>query len=132
MEFVVHDPKLLTISTVNSLPILTVTGGDDESMHAVLGFPKPGESHVEYVVDMTRMQFGETGRGLFGELYWMGSADDYMGAAEKVCKKMELWGSSSRVGPSEHDTWLRECARRAWKRWQNRDKEGWCDYCGGM
>jgi hypothetical protein len=29
-----------------------------------------------------------------------------------------------------HEARLTACAKKAWERWQNRETEGWCDYCG--
>lgn len=100
LEFTVHDPKLYTLLTVTGLPITTMTGGDKESMHGVLGFPAPGSQYVDMVVDMTRMQWGEAGRGLLGETYWLGTIEQFQDAAGMVCGMMRLWGNvSTHVGP---------------------------------
>lgn len=131
MELNVHGPKLLTILEVKGTDTAVVTGSKHDSPHVVLGFLKPGGTKVEFVVDMTRMQFGEAGRGLFGETYWMGSFDDLWDAAENVCDKMILKDTYGLVGDSGQDELLKECAERVWEKWEHRDVEGWCDYCGG-
>ena len=80
---------------------------------------------------MTRMQWGEAGRGPFGELYYLGSTAGYYDVMGNVCDDIEELGKgATHVAPSEHTKALEACVRRVWERWENRDKEGWCDYCG--
>ncbi|PMD17196.1 hypothetical protein NA56DRAFT_648917 [Hyaloscypha hepaticicola] len=139
LEFKMKGPKLLTVST--GMKVVgnpgekggtIVTGRDQESLHSALGFAAPGSGHVDFVVDMTRMQWGEAGRGLLGELYCLGSVAGYYRAMENVCDDIEEVGNgATHVAPSIHTEAMKSCARRVWERWENRDKEGWCDYCGG-
>ncbi|KAH8784392.1 hypothetical protein BGZ57DRAFT_974008 [Hyaloscypha finlandica] len=109
-----------------------VTGLDQESLHSALGFAAPGMGNVDFVVDMTRMQWGEAGRGSLGELYYLGSVAGYYRAMENVCDDIEEVGyGATHVAPSIHTDAMKSCASRVWERWENRDTEGWCDYCGG-
>jgi hypothetical protein len=136
LEFKMKGPKLLTLSTGmrtegSEKGGTIVTGLSQESLHSALGFAGPGSGNVDFVVDMTRMQWSEAGRGQFGELYYLGSVDPYYKVMENVCDDIEELGKgATHVAPSVHTKPMEACARRVWKRWQNRDKEGWCDYCG--
>jgi hypothetical protein len=48
-----------------------------------------------------------------------------------ICDEVEELGiGASHVRISEHTEVLNPCAERVWDRWQNREKVGWCDYCG--
>jgi MYND finger len=135
LEFKMKGPKLLTISTGmrtrENKKGTIITGLEQESLHSVLGFAGPKSENVDFVVDMTRMQWGESGRGQYGELYYLGSLAGYYEVMGKVCDGIEELGKgATHVAPSEHTKAMESCARRVWKRWENRDKEGWCDYCG--
>ena len=139
LEIKMKGPKLLTVSTgmkakgnPGEKGGTIVTGRDQESLHSALGFAAPGSGHVDFVVDMTRMQWGQAGRGSLGELYYLGSVAGYYRAMKNVCDDIEDVGNgATHVGPSMHTEAMEACARRVWERWENRDKEGWCDYCGG-
>ncbi|KAH8747093.1 hypothetical protein F5882DRAFT_422573 [Hyaloscypha sp. PMI_1271] len=139
LEFKMKGPKLLTVSTGMKVGGSTsgkggtiVTGLDQESLHSALGFAAPGMGNVDFVVDMTRMQWGEAGRGSLGELYYLGSVAGYYRAMENVCDDIEEVGyGATHVAPSIHTDAMKSCASRVWERWENRDTEGWCDYCGG-
>lgn len=126
---------MLTISTgmrsAANGPLGTiVTGRDNQSLHSAFGFASPSSGNVEFVVDMTRMQWGEAGRGQFGELYYLGSLDEYYDIMNNVCDGIvELEIGATHVAPSSHTEAMAACAKRVWERWENRDKEGWCDYC---
>lgn len=80
MEFKLQGPKLTVIATgmkgIDGAKTV-ITGLEQESLHSVLGFSDSGSSNVDYVVDMTRMQFGNAGRGSFGELYFLGTTADF-------------------------------------------------------
>jgi hypothetical protein len=131
LEFKMKGPKQITISTGLPTAGTIVIGSEQESLHSVLAFPRPGSKFCDFVVDMTRMQFGEAGRGTFGEPYFLGSTDAFMDIMKNVCDEVEELGiGASHVGMSEHTEVLNACAERVWDRWQNREKEGWCDYCG--
>ena len=138
LEFTMKGPKLLTISTGMKMSDsedgvigTIITGVDQESLHSALGFAGPGSANVDFVVDMTRMQWGEAGRGRFGELYYLGSVDGYYGIMKNVCEGIEEAGlGATHVAPSIHTKSMAACAKRVWERWENRDNEGWCDYCG--
>jgi len=135
LKFQMKGPKLLTLSsgvkTQDGSAGTIITGFGQESLHSVLGFAGPGSANVDFVVDMSRMQWGEAGRGSFGELYYLGTTDKFFEIMENVCDDIEEVGNAAtHVGPSEHTTAMEACAKRVWERWENRDKEGWCEYCG--
>ena len=83
---------------------------------------------MNVVVDMSRMQYGEAGRGAFGEFCFMGTYDAYCDSMERdICTRLENLGSASQIYPSGdavEEARLKACAKSVWKRWQIRDKEG--------
>jgi hypothetical protein len=86
------------------------------------------------VVDMARMQYGATGRGTYGESYFLGTLSGFVGSMQQnICTQLVPKYEVERISlgiNEENEVRIRECANRAWKRWQNRKTEGWCDYCG--
>ncbi|CZR58252.1 uncharacterized protein PAC_08143 [Phialocephala subalpina] len=132
LEFKMNGPKLLTISTgLKGKDGAILTGLGQESSHSVLGFSCRGSGVVDFVVDMTRMQWGEAGRGSFGETCYLGTEAGFVDIMANVCDGVkEVGHDATHVGPSEHTMTMEACATRVWERWNNRDKEGWCDYCG--
>lgn len=133
LEFKVKDPKTLMLATGmkgQDGPHTILTGFAQESLHSVVGFPGPGSNNADYFVDMSRMQFGEAGRGTFDELYFLGSSDAWVDSMDKVCGGLEHHNTVTHVASNEHTELMDACAARVWERWQNRENEGWCDYCG--
>lgn len=130
MEFTMTGPKLLSITTVLPEGPSVVTGSENKSPHSVMGFGKPGSDQVDYVVDMTSMQWGEAGRGRYGEPYFLGDVDEFEKSMRRVCDELALDSTAGEVAPSEHTALLKECAQRVMERWNNRETEGWCVYCG--
>ncbi|TVY32412.1 hypothetical protein LSUB1_G008066 [Lachnellula subtilissima] len=50
---------------------IMTTGSKDSEEHGVLAFPCPGrKDKQQFVVDMTRMEYGDVGRGTYGENYF--------------------------------------------------------------
>jgi hypothetical protein len=82
------------------------------------------------------MQFGEEGRGVGGEQFLLGSMDEWWDMMELVaigCEPAEKAGpdgTSTRVGPGKDDDVQREAAKRIKERWDKRETEPWCAYCG--
>ena len=127
-------PKSWTAILKDTFPRTLVNGGEDGDAHGILGFPYLGSDIVNVVVDMSRMQYGEAGRGAFGEFYFMGTYDAYCDSmAKDICTRLENRGSASQMYPSGdavEEARLKACAEKVWKRWQNRDKGRWCAHCG--
>jgi hypothetical protein len=102
--------------------------------HVVLSFPTPGAAGKFVVVDMTRMQYGEAGRGAQGEPYYLGFLSDFRSASKMICENLHARSLIMKPLPEGDDAAnrdrLRNCAQRAFDRWQNRANESWCDYCG--
>ncbi len=122
------------MSVVPSGPLTTITGNQEGEPHAVLGFGASGSKFVSTFVDMTSRQYGDVGKGLYGESYYFGPPDQYFTKLEKdICVELENRGTASYMNPSPdlaEEERLKACAERVWKRWQNREKEGWCAHCG--
>jgi hypothetical protein len=108
------------------------TGIGNGETHCVMMLPNP-EAHNQYfVVDPTRMQYGEAGRGQYGENYVMCTLQDYLGSMSRICDQALLIGRSSHMtvegtinGPK-----MAACAQKAWNRWQNRESAPWCSFSG--
>lgn len=82
---------------------------------------------------MTRMQYDLAGKGLRGEYYFLGNMEEWTTCMKAVCGSLHMTGTLPGVLPttgSENEKVLRGCAQRAWKRWCDREKEGWCEFCG--
>lgn len=132
-EFKVKGPKVHSIASIPSKPLTLCTGNREGENHGVLGFRHPDKPEVYLVVDMTRMQYGTAGRGLYGENYFLGTLDSYVSSMGKICERLIDVGhgaSYMEMESSEIEARLIRCARRVWERWQNREKEGWCEHCG--
>lgn len=82
-------PKINSISLVPSKPLTLATGFRDGENHAIIGFPYPGSEIIDVVVDMTRLQYGDVGKGNFGEPYFLGSMEDYTTSMDKICNSLE-------------------------------------------
>ncbi|KAH6694814.1 hypothetical protein BKA61DRAFT_662751 [Leptodontidium sp. MPI-SDFR-AT-0119] len=115
------------------------SGASDSENHCVLAFRHPENSDVfskenYFIVDMTRLQYGEAGYGTYGETYFLGTYEDYPTSMAKICGELEFRGmttaTTGRADEPENQVRVQECAKRAWERWMNREKEGWCEYCG--
>lgn len=50
----------------------------------------------------------------------------------KICRDLRPVGVYPKVGMtgSDNEVRLRACAKKVWDRWQKRDTEGWCAFCG--
>ncbi|TVY20143.1 hypothetical protein LARI1_G001435 [Lachnellula arida] len=113
---------------------IMATGAKDNEGHGILAFPCPGKKDKQqFVVDMTRMEYGDVGRGTYGENYFLGTLDGYMKSMRSICVDPELvqtWDACQTALGSQTETRLKACAKRAWEKWQNRESEGWCEHCG--
>jgi hypothetical protein len=132
VEVNMWGPKLLAIArgvpqddTSNS----TMMGVYDDFTNEVLVLPYSEDQHL--VLSMTSLQFGERGRGSCGEPYFLGTTDAWVDMMGQVCDRMEIPSSEGIcIDAHKHTARLQACAKRVWERWQNRENEGWCDYCG--
>jgi MYND finger len=132
-EYKVKGPKFHTITSIPSKPLTLCTGNKEGENHSVLGFPHPDKPEEYLVVDMTRVQYGIAGRGIYGETYFLGTLDTYVSSMGKFCEGLIDVGhgaSYMEMESGETKARLIRCAKRVWERWQNREKEGWCEYCG--
>jgi len=116
LEFKLKGPKLLSVTAVKSSGPSLVTGLKEDGLHAVWGFPRLGSQNLDLVVDMARMQWGDSGRRAYGEKYYMGTIDGFFDVMEKVCGDMEEQGiGACSINDSEHIERLRVCAKRSGK-----------------
>jgi hypothetical protein len=107
------------------------TGIGNEETHCVMMFPN-AEAHNPYP---TRMQYGEAGRGQYGENYVMCTLRDYLGSMTRICDENLEIGQASQasdmvVEGEIHGPKMAACAQKAWNRWQNRESAPWCSFCG--
>jgi hypothetical protein len=105
--------------------------------HCVLAIPHPDcpERKDKYIiVDMTRMQLGEGGRGIYGENYFLGLAAQWFESRSKFSRLCEVHRGVEtdldNLPNNEHTNRLLHCVKRALERWNNREVEGWCNHCG--
>ncbi|KAL2068624.1 hypothetical protein VTL71DRAFT_14961 [Oculimacula yallundae] len=154
-EYTIHDPKhdirsVMENSGYNNKKLwYTSSGAKSGENHCVMAFlPQPhpflqlssyikgGEIDLSkfLIVDMTRLQYGEASFGTYGETYFLGPFAKYIESMKHICGDLRLRRvipkTTGRVNEPENQIRVKECARRAWERWENKEKEGWCDYCG--
>ncbi|KAE9376045.1 hypothetical protein N431DRAFT_543395 [Stipitochalara longipes BDJ] len=136
----IHGPKLTFITTITSGPPFKTdtynNGQKNNEPHLVVMFPHPQYPdgiEQRFVVDMTRMQYGEAGRGLHGENYLLGTSSQFHDSMNNICAQARVTRTLSlklESNGNENEQRLRACAKKAWERWQNRDTEAWCAFCG--
>ncbi|PVH81860.1 hypothetical protein DL98DRAFT_587176 [Cadophora sp. DSE1049] len=121
IEFGIMGPNPWTIILKDSVPRTLVNGNEDGEHHSILGFPYPGSNIANVVVDMSRMQNGEVGRGTYEEFYFMGTYDDFCDSTEKnICTRLENRSNATHMNPSQdsvEEARLKACAERVWRRW---------------
>lgn len=125
----------MTIASAPFIPLNMFNGTKDGEDHIVLGFPIPGGDGVDkYIIDMTRMQYGEAGRGENGEPYYLGLTSSYLTSMSAICARLQIkWVTQQRLPngtDKDNQARLEFCAQKAFFRWHNRHNERWCDYCG--
>jgi hypothetical protein len=135
LEFKIHGPKLNWLTTVAGKATFN-NGQIDDEPHCVIAFPNPRDTEEpgqRFVVDMTRMQYGEAGRGLYSENYFLGTFSEFKESMKKICDETK---DSGMIHPkfsnsgNDNELRLKACATKVWERWQNREIEGWCAFCG--
>lgn len=99
--------------------------------HCVLAFPRPGQPNQHFVVDMSRMQYGEAGRGDYGENYFLGTLERWTESMTNICEAVKgkrlIKVATEGCGSEER---FETCVKNVWETWDNREMQGWCDYCG--
>jgi hypothetical protein len=134
LEFKIRGPKLHTITAFSGKELSLLNGSKEDECHVVGVFKCNQDKNKWIVVDMSRMQYGEAGRGLFGENYFLGTLTQFRESMKKICGEAIVGALVHPTlvlgGNVENELRLRTCAKRAWERWQNREKEGWCAFCG--
>jgi len=134
LELKIGGPRLNSIITVISSSSQRTfnTGMKTDEPHAVLVFFHP-QHPAGFVVDMTRTQYGDAGRGMHGENYFLGTIAEFRTSMREICVTLHeqpvLLGSLDARG-NENEARLRACAAKVLERWQNRETEGWCAFCG--
>jgi hypothetical protein len=108
-----------------------ITGCKPEEKHIFMAFPHRATPLNPTIADMTRMQYGAAGRGIYGETYYLGGFHDYRASMRNICGDFTILDCPKleRIG-AEIEVRLEGCAKKALMRWKNRDMEGWCAYCG--
>jgi hypothetical protein len=133
IRFEINGPKLNSITSIPSIPLTTHTGHTEDEHHAVTAFVHTDDTNKFVIVDMSRMQYGDAGRGLYGEKYFLGTLSDFLVSMKKVCKEATISGMPFPVlggTGTENEKRLRACAKKVWERWLNREIQGWCNFCG--
>lgn len=130
----VHGPKRMTVVSTPAKQNVMYNGTANGEPHTVLIFRMSGAIGRAVVVDMTRMQYGEVGKGAHGENYYCGYLSEYGRSMNRVCENLvmiEITGKRLGEGTdTQNRDRLKNCAQKVWDRWQNRANEGWCEYCG--
>lgn len=143
VEYLIYGPKTLTINQVHRTEIfrhyICGSGDADGYAHVVLRFPI--DTDTDYILDVSRLQYGEAGRGSYGENYFLDTYREFSKANTKICQR--IWQMDAGEGDAHSiqerfkvdPGWLpviENCARRALERWNEREGggDGWCEHCG--
>lgn len=120
------------------------SGDEDRMVHAVARFNPPKEDPVakeenvvtESFLDLSSMQFGDVGRGPGKKgqgLFALDTASEFRERMGSVCHGIIPSSVLVSHAVNSHptmDSWLREVAARARKRWEGAHREKWCGHCG--
>jgi len=132
VEMNLFQPITMNLSCVLPDNQTYITGCDEVSLHAVLGFPPPG-GDVDVILDLSSMQFGDVGRGFNGKgLFVLEPKSQYVSRLDKFAKGNDFSDAkeSQRIRHTPDDDWLKEAAKRTKERWDKRSVEPWCGHCG--
>jgi hypothetical protein len=125
----------------------------DEMIHSIMLFRSAENDKVKHTsaLDLSSMQFGELGRGpgAKGKMpFALDTRDEFNARHARLAMASVVVGVSKRIGFSDWpddaaaeereyglaalppSALLVDIARRVKERWENRDKEKWCGYCG--
>jgi hypothetical protein len=148
----IHLTTQIYVAIVGTAPICAGNISDDMT-HWVMLFRSAENDKVKHtsVLDLSSMQFGEIGRGpgVKGKMpFALDSRDEFNARHARLAMVSEVVGVSKRLGFSNwpddaeaeerkyglaalpQSALLVDIARRVKERWENRDKEKWCGYCG--
>jgi hypothetical protein len=134
LKYSIQGPKVLSIANglLGGAPT-SLSGSQDGETHYLLVFPHPELVNAQFVIDLTRMQYGVQGAGLYDEPYFLGTLTQWKFTMLRLCESVEdISTGATRIVVSEREEWLKACAKKVWQRWMERDSVGggWCDYCG--
>ena len=130
-------PKYTTASIVLPEGLTHVMGHQAVLLHVTMGFyEEDADREVSSTLDLASMQLGDVGRGPGAKgkgTFALDTIDEYKERLMQLADGNDAGKarSSLRVGPSEHDWWLKDVARRAKARWDKRETAKWCGHCGG-
>ncbi|KAJ8520459.1 hypothetical protein ONZ45_g2701 [Pleurotus djamor] len=133
LEMPFIQPNLMSLSIVVPEGMTYLQGESYTMIHAVMGFAQNPTDNITTVVDLSAMQFGENGRGMGGKgVVVIESLDEFYDRVEKVAAGAEtdMARTSARIRGTPVDRWLKEVARRAMTRWEQRATKPWCGHCG--
>jgi hypothetical protein len=119
------------------------SGIKQDMRHSVMLFKRLEDETYEFALDLASMQFGSVGRGP-GEKgkmpFALDSMDQLNARNARLASDSESLKISERADYKDYDqpglnalpslAALGDIARRVKERWENRDKEKWCGYCG--
>ena len=91
-RYCIPPPHSLTSTASKPQPRTFFTGEDEEEGHCVSEFPDSLNNDIEhtFVVDMSRMQYGEAGRRLLRENYFLDTFNQFCNSMKKVCEELRL------------------------------------------
>lgn len=109
-----HGPKLFTTYfwLEGEAVQMHSTGKTDGADHVILEFANPQDAQDPYVVDISRIQYGEAGRGRYGEIYFLDKRSEWYVSNKKIC---DIGYPKDHVIEDSDEPWLKECAERVWK-----------------
>lgn len=132
MEFDLFEPTSVSLSCVLPDNMTYISGSDEVIPHVVLGFGST-VTHVDTILDLASLQFGDVGRGYKGQgLFVLELIDQCTTRLDKFAKRNTFNNSkmSVRINDAPDNDWLLVVAKKSKERWDKRATEPWCGYCG--
>ncbi|KAF2663873.1 hypothetical protein BT63DRAFT_465512 [Microthyrium microscopicum] len=104
--------------------------------HYTVGFLRMDEPSINVVLDLTSMQFGETGRGRVSDgMFVLEHIEDYKKRLHQWAREPEHVTNQSNFSMPNNaekppEEWMEAVVKRVKERWDNRAVEPWCGHCG--
>ena len=135
VEVTFRNPKFATAIRVFPKDTTYVSGHESEMEHAFVGFSSPDSKTLTTFLDLSSMQFGDTGRGpgpKGKELFALDTPEEFALRFSKLATGTDSSKTKETLAISgtSVDDWLTEVAQRVKTRWDNRKTERWCGHCG--
>jgi hypothetical protein len=131
---VLVEPKFSTVLASPQWERILFAGTGAEMRQCYMAFYAPDSGEVSSILDLSSMQFGEVGRGPGKEgkmLFVLEEKTDYEERLKRIAGSVDLARRESFSHVIfDHEFLGGSIVRTVKERWEKRDTEKWCGYCG--